>query len=433
MSTLEELRTEFVTTLEGAKAIVAAAQGAARDLEPDEKQQIEDAIAQAGVLKVEIDAKAKDASLATQLDTLGGSIGHGGGMATHMVARSLGATVTDDPAYKAWLDSYPNGRIPESAKGISSPALNVPHMGAMVGAHPGAKIVTSVADLSGNQRLIPPDNRGLVQSEYPWPTTETLDLIPKATTQSDTIHYARIGSVTNAAVVVPESATAAPDATPTTAEGFKPESDMTFTPATATVYTIAHWVAATKQALSDFGQLRALIDNFLLSGIKDKLVSYVLSGTGTNEPQGILTAAAANTTAFATDIVTTIRKAITTLATRGIKPNAVIMNPANTEALDLLQSSAGVYYFGNGPSGAPTAAPVWGLRRVDDPKMTSGFALVGDFSYTMLFDREQASVSASDSHADFFTRNLVAILGEMRAAFAVIRPDAFQIADIVTP
>ena len=34
-------------------------------------------------------------------------------------------------------------------------------------------------------------------------------------------------------------------------------------------------------------------------------------------------------------------------------------------------------------------------------------------------------MTATDSHMDFFIRNLVAILAEMRAAFGVIQPSAF--------
>jgi HK97 family phage major capsid protein len=48
----------------------------------------------------------------------------------------------------------------------------------------------------------------------------------------------------------------------------------------------------------------------------------------------------------------------------------------------------------------------------------------------VLWDREQAAVQVSDSHADFFVRNLVAILAEMRAAFGVIRPKAFVVIDL---
>jgi hypothetical protein len=48
----------------------------------------------------------------------------------------------------------------------------------------------------------------------------------------------------------------------------------------------------------------------------------------------------------------------------------------------------------------------------------------------MLWDREQAAISVSDSHADFFVRNLIAILAELRAAFGVIRPPAFVAIDL---
>lgn len=431
-ASLDDMRVEFTKHLNDARSIVEDTKAKGEDLSAEDEKVVLDHIKAAAALKERIAPRQRDDALAAQLDALAGT-GPFANVAAAKAAqfRSLGERVAGDERYQSWLKSFPNGRIPEGARGLTAPSIDVPELGAMAMRGEG-KILTDSADLTGSQRLIPPDYRGIVTEPY-WPVTGALDLVTRGTTQSDTIYYVRIGTLTNTAVVVPETLTSAADATPTTAEGFKPESDFTFTPAQATVYTIAHWVAATKQALSDFGQLRTLIDSFLLSGMRDKLDSYVLSGTGTGEPQGILTAAAANTQAFTTDIVTSIRKGITYLANKGVRPNAVVMNPANSEALDLLQSSAGVYYFGGGPSGAPTAAPVWGLRRVDDPKMTSGFALVGDFSKAVLWDREQASITATDSHADFFIRNLVAVLGEMRAAFATIQPDAFCIVDIVSP
>jgi hypothetical protein len=39
-------------------------------------------------------------------------------------------------------------------------------------------------------------------------------------------------------------------------------------------------------------------------------------------------------------------------------------------------------------------------------------------------------ISMTNSHSDFFVRNLIAILAEMRAAFGIIRPAAFVIADL---
>jgi hypothetical protein len=42
-----------------------------------------------------------------------------------------------------------------------------------------------------------------------------------------------------------------------------------------------------------------------------------------------------------------------------------------------------------------------------------------------LYDREQKSVRVSESHADFFVKNGVAILAEERSAFAIELPKAF--------
>lgn len=431
--TLDEMRAEFVRELTAAKDITGAVSGAEREPTDEERQQVEEHVAAAAKLKADMDAKQKkadrDESLTAQIEALAGSTANDG---TPLKAYgSIGDQFVSNPAYKEWLGSFPNGRIPESARGITSPAIEAKGLGSNLGMDPAGhrKVITDIGDLSGAQRLIPPQNIGLVNQPF-YPAPNTFDLVSKSTTTSDTIHYARIGTQTNAAVVVPETQSSAADATPTTAEGFKPESDLTFTPDVATVYTIAHWIAATKQALSDFGQLRTLIDNFLVNGLRDKVDGYVLSGTGTNEPKGILTASAAFTTAYATSSVVSIRKGLTALALLGVVPNAVVMNPADTEALDLAQNANGVYYFGGGPSAAPSGYPIWGVRRVDDVKMTSGFALLGDFSMAVWYDREQATVTASDSHADFFIRNLVAILGEMRGAFAVLRPNAFNIVDV---
>ena len=57
--------------------------------------------------------------------------------------------------------------------------------------------------------------------------------------------------------------------------------------------------------------------------------------------------------------------------------------------------------------------------------VTEGTALVGDFRQAVLWEREGVSLLVSDQHADFFTRNLLAILAEMRAAFGVLDVEGF--------
>jgi hypothetical protein len=56
---------------------------------------------------------------------------------------------------------------------------------------------------------------------------------------------------------------------------------------------------------------------------------------------------------------------------------------------------------------------------------TENTGLVGDFRFAMRWAREGVSLSVSDSHSDFFIRNLLAILAERRDAFGVLDIQAF--------
>jgi HK97 family phage major capsid protein len=96
----------------------------------------------------------------------------------------------------------------------------------------------------------------------------------------------------------------------------------------------------------------------------------------------------------------------------GIEPTAVVLSPDDYVGVDLLRD--GMERYCAGPFGAGPAT-LWGLPRAIGYQLAPGEALIGDFRKYTLWDREQASISFSDSHADFFTRNLVAILAEVAA------------------
>jgi HK97 family phage major capsid protein len=107
------------------------------------------------------------------------------------------------------------------------------------------------------------------------------------------------------------------------------------------------------------------------------------------------------------------------------------MNPADWQSFDLLKATAGQFYFG-GPLqlGTPT---LWGLPVIQTEAVPQGTCYVGDLRQAVLWDREQAAITATDSHNDFFIRNLVAILAELRAAFGVIRPSAIVKVTLTAP
>jgi HK97 family phage major capsid protein len=205
---------------------------------------------------------------------------------------------------------------------------------------------------------------------------------------------------------------------------------MTWQLITETVKTLAHFVAASNRAMADAAQLRTYIDNFLRYGLDEELEDQILTGSGSGQNfTGILNVSGTTAQAFSTNILTTTRKARTKVRVTGrAKPTAWVMHPNDWEAFDLLQDNEARYYYG-GPMmpGQPT---LWGLPVVESEGMTEGTCVVADWKLAVLWQRMQAMISMTNSHADFFVRNLIAILAELRAAFGVIRPAAFVITDL---
>lgn len=320
--------------------------------------------------------------------------------------KSAGALFTSDTQYKAWLDVVaPHGHINEKLK-LDSPAVNLPG---------GVKTLLTGASATSGGALVWPDQ---LTSPIPLPFRPLVlrDLITLGNTGSDTVEYVRITGYTNAAATVAE-ATAATGTT-----GTKPESAMALERVTTTVKTIAHWIPATNRALSDAGQLRTLIDTFLRDGLEQELEDQILTGDATGENfDGVAHVSGTQSQAFDTDILTTLRKARTLVRVVGrATPTAFVMHPNDWQTVDLTQDNEARYYFG-GPREI-MGPRLWMLPVVECEACPEGTAYVGDWRTVVLFDREQASIQVSNSHSDYFVRNLVAILAELRAALAIYRP-----------
>jgi len=244
-------------------------------------------------------------------------------------------------------------------------------------------------------------------------------------TDNNVIEWVRESAVANNAAEVAE-------ATATTGtSGTKPESGMTFVVESTTCQTIAHWIPATKQSLQDMPQLRTLVDSMLTDGVARRLNTQVLSGNGTAPNlKGILNYTIL-TQSFTTDMFESLLRGITAVRLAFFEPSMVLMNPADFISMRLLKMTTGEYYFG--PPSQTGVQTVWGVPIMTDPLQPAGFATVGKWDEAILYVRDGVNVLATDSHSDFFVRNLVVILAEGRYGLAVPRPQAFCNVDIVTP
>jgi HK97 family phage major capsid protein len=230
-------------------------------------------------------------------------------------------------------------------------------------------------------------------------------------------------SFTNAAAEVAEAVDQA--------TGTKPESTFAFDIVQSPVQTIAHWVAVTRRALSDAAQMSDLIDGQLRLGIDLRLEAEILNGNGTAPNlRGLLNTSGIGTQAKASDSgMVAILKALDVVRAAFMEPNAIVMNPADWQAIRLVRDDSGAaagtggFLFG-GPQVGGTLT-LWGVPVITTPLIAAGTALVGDFKQAILWAREGVTVTASTEHADFFIKNLVAVLAEGRWAFGVPRPAAF--------
>ncbi len=256
--------------------------------------------------------------------------------------------------------------------------------------------------------------------------TRVRDLFPTRRTNAAVIEYFRMSGFTNNASVVPERAS--------NAFGAKPQTTMAFTGVQAPVRTIAHWEAAHRNVLADEPQLRSIIDNELLYGLRLHEDYQILSGAGTSEDlTGILNTTGIQTYSWSAGATTpvkdtkadAVRRAATLSFLAYYEPTGVILHPNDWEDIELVKDSNGQYLMAVSiVQGAE--ARMWRIPVVDTPAITEGTALIGSFGQgAQLYDREEATIRVSEQHSDFFVRNAIVVLAEQRLALAVKRPESF--------
>lgn len=423
--------------LKAARDIAAKAEAENRDLTEDEVTEAAAHLKAYEAAKANFEKGQAADDVKAALDAIGFDLGlertpdqkeKAAAFAQQPKLKSIGQMFIESAEYKGLMSQFHGGAINEKARVQSAPM--------------GVKsLITGASDTSGGA-FVNTDFTGILELLGRRPLT-IRDLVSVRQTESDTVEYVRQTTQMSSAATVPEATSAAaPTApeeggalVPVVGGGYKPEGSLAFEKVTATVKTIAEWVPATKRGLADAKQLRGLIDDELRADLAEEEEDQILNGDGSGENlTGILHTSGIQTQALTTDMLTTIRKAKTKVRTIGrVIPNGIVMNPEDVEALDLSKPASGDgQFYGPGPfanAGIPT---VWGLPIVESEAIEQKTALVGNFSKAVIWDREQASITATDSHADFFIRNLVAVLGEQREAFGVTRPKAFVKATIAS-
>lgn len=285
------------------------------------------------------------------------------------------------------------------------------------------KDITSGASSAG--ALVRPDRDSRV-FQNPNRQLRIRDLIPTVPTSSNAVEVMRENVFTN---------NAAPQAGELAA---KAKSEITYELLTYPVRTIAHYVHASRQVLSDAPMLQSLINNRLTYGLDLESDDQLLLGDGTGQNlTGILVdpdvsdigEIASGTTAaeLPAAMIDHIRAAVTECQVNEYyNINGLVMNPVDFATLETAKATDGHYILVPFAATNSQTTTIWRVPVVITNAIPVGQFILGDWQMgAVIYDRESVSVAVSEQHSDNFTKNAVTIRGEERFTLAIPLPKAF--------
>src|SRR5262245_8061980 len=256
--------------------------------------------------------------------------------------KSIGAQFVESKRYTDAMElARANGGIPERFSTGAVPLDGVAGVPALEGkgtllegaGAPGA-------GTGGGLIPVPQVQPGIVQKLFQRLTVA--DLIPQATTSTNTVRYVVEGTATSGAAGVAEG-------------GTKPESTLGLSTVDEPVKKIATALTVSEEMLEDAAQTQGYINGRLSLFVQIEDERQLVLGAGTNELVGIAGRVGVTTYARGTvdNNAVALFKAMN--GQRGssfLEPSAIVMNPANWQTTRLLTDTAG-QFFGGGPFQGP--------------------------------------------------------------------------------
>lgn len=252
---------------------------------------------------------------------------------------------------------------------------------------------TGVADLIAGGIVAPKTS---VDVMAPRTLTPLLDAMSTIQVSTNAIEYVAWAVKTGAAAKVAEKAA-------------KPAIEYGPTVTSTTLDNIAGYTQLTRQLIEDYSAVRSYIDGDLQWQIvrkEEAEAAAVLAAATASIPDATATG----------NMLSAIRSAIGTVQGNGYAPNAVLMNPADWAALDIV-------VMGTTTNGPVSRQSFWGLTPIASTTQAAGTAVVGDFRTGMAhYTRSAVALYITDSHADTFLSNVFTLLAERRSKTVLVRP-----------
>ncbi|MEL4506323.1 phage major capsid protein [Luteococcus sp. H138] len=253
--------------------------------------------------------------------------------------------------------------------------------------------------------------------QLPETPTVLLDLVARQALHEHTFAYMRQTLRDEKAAVVADGQT-------------KPTSLYSFTEVIDRARVVAHLSEPFPiRFMADHEAMVNVLNAEMKGGVMHALEKEILQGDGTGEHfTGLLNVEGVRRVPFATDMVTTIRKAITASQKIGIEPTAWALSPDDAEKLDLTREGAegGFLLGGDAKDRLGSAGPI---KWVFCPSLPAGTAVLGNWGSAKLMVREETTLQA-DGSGVLFDTNQVKLRAEGCFGFAVTRPESFAVVSL---
>ncbi|MCF2526747.1 phage major capsid protein [Yinghuangia soli] len=236
------------------------------------------------------------------------------------------------------------------------------------------------------------------------------------------------------------------NAAPVARGALKPTSVFTWERIDDRTRTIAHLSEPiARQDLRDAPALRQVLDVEMRLGIELALEAQIINGSGSGENMtGIANVSGSQAQAWATDLLTTLRKAKTKLEVLSFVDGAAyVLHPNDWESVELLANNEADYFLG-GPVQTVdvNSRRIWGLPVVTTTAQTAGVGHLANFGMaTELQVVEDVRLDWSENMYDpdalgegvgasDFQRNMIRFRAEMDAGLKIFQPSAIVEIDL---
>lgn len=212
----------------------------------------------------------------------------------------------------------------------------------------------------------------------------------------------------------------------------KENVDIAFNRYSATLYTLARIHDVSVQLLRHSqGAAEADVVDRLGRAFGLGEAYYILSGSGTSQPKGFITALDAGpstytttknaaTTTFATSIVGTVVSALQALEGRSVKADAIVLDPASFWTMLTEEESGRTYVNPQTTVGVDLTASnlsIYGIPCFRDPNMPANTGIVGNFRSARVYTGLGYRIDSSDQAGTRWDENLVGFRGEEELGF----------------